>query len=128
VESSDSRFLRIERHLGFWSRPTKILFAAVLAVCLFGVVLGEYGFVRIIELRKERARLEEEITLAKKRGVLLEARKHELETDDFAIEEIARLRGGMYKPGEIIFLFEYEDSTQDADYDRISLDNYSLNR
>ena len=128
MESSDSRFLRIQRHLGFWTRPTKILLAGVLAVCLFGVVLGEYGLVRIVELRKERARLEEEITLAKMKQVLLEERKHELETDDFAVEKIARERGGMYKPGEIIFLFEASDSTQEADLDRISLDNYSLNR
>lgn len=124
----DSRFLRIKRELGFWTKTTKILFAGVLALCLFGLVLGEYGLLRIIELRKERARLEEEITRSKMKQVLLEERKQKLETDEFTIEKIARERGGMYKPGETIFLFEEADSTQEAELDRISLDNYSLNR
>jgi cell division protein FtsB len=120
MEKPDSHFLRIRRQLGFWTRTTKFIVIGVAAVCVFGVVFGDYGLMRVIELKKDRAELEEEITSWTRKQRLLEERKHDLEHDDFTIEEIARNRGGLYKPGETVFLFEEEDS--------ISLDKPSLNR
>jgi cell division protein FtsB len=128
MDKSDSRFLRIRRELGFWTRTTKIIFIAVAAVCVFGVVFGDYGLMRVIELKKDRAELEEEIISWTRKQRLLEERKAKLENDDFTIEEIARNRGGLYRPGETIFLFEDADSSENANTDRISLDNHSINR
>jgi cell division protein FtsB len=128
MEKSDGRFLRIRREFGFWTKTTKIIFVGVLAVCLFGVVFGDYGLMRIIELRKERARLEEEITAWTMKQRILEERKDKLENDPFTVEKIARERAGLYKPGETIFLFMNPDSTENTDPDRIPLDKYSLNR
>jgi cell division protein FtsB len=128
MEKSDSRFLRIRQELGFWTRTTKIIFVGVAAVCVFGVVFGDYGLMRVIELKKERAELEEEIIVWTRKQRLLEEWKYKLENDDFTIEEIARNRGGLYKPGETIFLFEDADSSENTGTGRIPLDKYSLNR
>ena len=128
MEKSDGRFLRIRRELGFWTKTTKIIFVGVLAVCLFGIVFGDYGLMRIIELRKERARLEEEITAWTMKQRILEEQKDKLENDPFTVEKLARERAGLYKPGETIFLFMNPDSIDNEDPDRIPLDKYSLNR
>jgi cell division protein FtsB len=128
MDGSDSRFLRIKRELGFWTRTTKIILAGVIAVCVLGIVFGDYGFLRIVELKKERTQLQEDITHWKMNQRLLEARKAKLENDPFTIEKLARKRAGLYKPGETIFLFEEPESTHKAGLDRISLDNFSLNR
>jgi cell division protein FtsB len=128
MEKSDSRFLRIRRELGFWTKTTKIIFVGVLAVCLFGIVFGDYGLLRIIELRRERAHLEEEITAWTMKQRILEERKDKLENDPFTVEQIARQRVGLYKPGETIFIFQNPDSAENQDRGRIPLDKYSLNR
>ena len=128
MEKSDSRFLRIRRELGFWTKTTKIIFVGVIAVCLFGVVFGDYGLLRILELRRESAHLEEEITAWTMKQRILEERKDKLENDPFTVEQIARQRCGLYRPGETIFLFQNVDSTEDSGPDRILLDKYSLNR
>jgi cell division protein FtsB len=128
MDQSDSRFLRIRRDLGFWTKTAKIVFAGVLIAATVGVVFGEYGLLRIVEVRKERARLEDQIAYYTMRQKLLEERRWQLENDLFTLEKLAREKCGYSKPGEIIFLFQDEDSTQRADIERIPLDNFSLNR
>ena len=122
-----SRYLRVRRRLRFWTRTKKIIFFGVLTVCLVGVVFGEFGFLRILQLKREGARLEAAITSARMKQRLLEERKDKLENDPFTIEKIAREQCGLYKPGEKIFLFEYGDTT-DHSTRSIALDNYSLNQ
>jgi cell division protein FtsB len=124
----DQRFLRIRHELGFWNRTTKIILGVVILLCVVGVVFGDYGALRIVQLRQQRVRLEADITEARIRHRLLLERKEKLESDPFTQEKLARERAGMARPGEIVFVFEEPDSIDKTDLDRIPLDKYSLNR
>lgn len=108
------RFLRIRRKFGFWTRTKRITLLLTILLCLYGVVFGDYGFMRIIELRRERSYLESQINLWKIKVNLLENRKRRLESDDFLLEKLARERLGYYKPGELIFLFPEPDSSDQS--------------
>jgi cell division protein FtsB len=115
MENPDSRFLRIRRKIEFWTKRRRTLFAAVLLVCVIGVVFGEYGLMSILQLRREGHRLEAAIIEAKIEQRTLEERKAKLESDPFTIEKLARENCGLYKPGEKIFIFEDGDSNQTND-------------
>jgi cell division protein FtsB len=101
----EHKFLRIRRELRFWTRSTKIILAGVVIVCLGGIIFGEYGVMRMIEVKRERHRLEADITLWKMKQRLLEEEKMQLLNDPFTLEKLARERCGLYKPGELIFVF-----------------------
>jgi cell division protein FtsB len=123
----DGRYLRVRREPPFWNKTTKIIFVVVLVGCAVGVVIGDYGLFRIVQLRGERAQLEREIAVAKMRKSLLEDEKDKLENDPLTLERLARERAGLYKPGEKIFVFDEGDSGHAGEGD-IPLDTYSLNR
>jgi cell division protein FtsB len=106
----EHKFLRIRRELRFWTRNTKVLLILVVILCIGGVAFGEYGLVRIVEVKRESRHLKSEITLAKMRMRLLEVEKSKLASDPFTLEKLARERCGFCKPGELIFVFP-EDST-----------------
>jgi cell division protein FtsB len=126
MEKTDSRFLRIRRRIEFWTKRRRTIFAAVLLVCVIGIVFGEYGILSMIELRRESGRLKAAITAAKMKQRILEETKVKLETDPLTLETLARDNCGMYKPGEKIFLFDDGDTSHSDN--RITLDNYSLNQ
>jgi cell division protein FtsB len=109
-ESLEHKFYRFRRRLRFWSRNTKILLVGVIVLCLGGVVFGEYGLVRIIEVKRERGRLEAEVASWKMKQRRLELEKERLANDPFTLEKMARERCGLYKPGELIFVFP-DDTT-----------------
>ncbi len=113
MRALDERFLRIRRKFGLRTRTARLTLLVVIGLCIYGVVFGDYGLMRIIELRRERAHLEEQIDLWTMKLKLLEARKQQLENDEFLIEKLARERLGYYKPGELIFLFPESESTGD---------------
>ena len=85
----------------------------VAAVCLLGVVFGEFGFLRILLLRRESGELKAQIVEAKMTQRILEEKKDKLENDDFVIEKMAREECGLYKKGEKVFLFEGADSASE---------------
>jgi len=118
----DSRFYRKERKRPFWTRTRKLIFVGVLAVCLLGVVFGEFGFLRILLLRRESGELRAQIIEAKMTQRILEEKKDKLENDDFTVEKLAREECGLYKKGEKVFLFEGGDSAA-QESDVIPLDN-----
>jgi cell division protein FtsB len=110
VEDLERKFLRIRRELRFWTRNTKVILIGVVILCLGGVIFGEYGLWRIIEVKRERGRLEAEITVWQMKQRLLEEEKQRLTSDPFTLEKMARERCGYYKPGELIFVFP-DDTT-----------------
>jgi cell division protein FtsB len=126
MEKTDSRFLRIRRRIEFWTRRRRTIFAAVLLLCIIGVVFGEYGLISIFQLRRDGHRLEAAIMEAKVQERILEERKAKLESDPFTLEWIARENYGFYRKGEKIFIFQDGDTNQTNN--RITLDNYSLNQ
>lgn len=112
MRALDQRFLRIRRSFG-WTRTARLTLLVTIGLCVYGVVFGDYGFMRIVELRQERAYLEKQIDLWTMKLKLLETRKDRLENDEFLIEKLIRERLGYYKPGELIFLFPEPDSSQE---------------
>jgi cell division protein FtsB len=122
----DPRFYRRGRKPPFWTRTNKLIFAGVVTVCLVGVIFGEFGLLRIVQLKQESSELHAQITEAKIRKRILERQKDELENDLTKVEELAREEYGLYKPGEKVFLFEDGDTT-DKTFDQ-SLDNFSINQ
>jgi len=118
----DSRFYRKERKRPFWTRTRKLILAGVIAVCLLGVVFGEFGFLRILLLNSESGDLQAQIVEAKMRQRILEEEKDRLENDDFTVEKLAREECGLYKEGEKVFVFEGADSAS-GDSRGIPLDN-----
>ena len=121
MEKTDSRFLRIRRRIEFWTKRRRTIFAAVLLLCVIGLVFGEYGLLSMLQLKREGSRLEAAITEAKMEQRILEERKSKLEGDPLTLEKLARENCGMYRPGEKIFLFQDGDTNR-AD-NRITLDN-----
>ncbi len=119
------RYLRVQRVKPFWTRRAKLVLAGLLIVFTIPVVFGDYGLLRIIELRRERRQLEEKIAHYKMKVRLLEIKKQKLLNDPFTIEKIARERCGLYKPGELIFIFEDADSNK-SEAPVIPLDKLTL--
>ena len=70
----DARFYRRPRTLPFWTRTRKLIFAGIVTVCLVGVIFGEFGFLRIMQLKKEGGRLEAQIIDAQMKQRILEER------------------------------------------------------
>jgi cell division protein FtsB len=125
----EHKFLRIRRELRFWTRNTKVLLILVALLCVGGVAFGEYGLVRIIEVKREGRHLQADITLAKMHQRLLEEEKASLANDPFTLEKLARERCGFYKPGELIFVFPEDSAATPSALSRItqaSLDKLPL--
>ncbi|MFZ1947473.1 MAG: septum formation initiator family protein [bacterium] len=114
-ESLEHKFYRFRRRLRFWTRNTKILLIGVIVLCLGGIIFGEYGLVRIIEVKRERGRLEAEVAVWKMKQRRLEIEKERLTSDPFTLEKMARERCGLYKPGELIFVFPQDSSLYRTD-------------
>jgi len=117
----DSRFYRKEQKRPFWTRTRKLILIGVTAVCLLGVVFGEFGFLRILLLKRESGELQAQIVEAKMRQRILEEEKDRLKNDDFTVEKKAREECGLYKKGEKVFVFEGADSAS-GEYDGNPLD------
>ena len=104
----------------FWTRTRKLILIAVAAVCVMGVVFGEFGFLRILLLKRESGELQAQIVEAKMRQRILEEEKDRLENDEFTVEKKAREECGLYKKGEKVFVFEADSAS--GEYDGNPLD------
>lgn len=77
-----------------------ILGAIVLLIIFF---LGDHGVYQLYRLRNEKAEIQRAIVELREEKQLLEAEKTRLETDYEYIEQLARERYRMVKPGEKLF-------------------------
>jgi cell division protein FtsB len=123
---TDRRFLRVRPERPFWDKAIKLALVGVFCISAFSIIFGNYGLLRILELRNERKHLEEQITYYKMKRKLLETKRDKLKNDPFTIEKHARERLGLYKPGEAIFLFLDADSTEISDAKGLVLDKSDL--
>ena len=124
---TDRRFLRVRRpEKPFWEKAIKLALIGVIAVSAFSIIFGNYGLLRMLELRNESKHLEEQIAYYKMKKKLLEMRRDKLENDPFTIEKHARERLGLYKPGDAIFLFLDADSTEMTNAEGLVLDKSAL--
>jgi len=96
-------------------RVVRIALAAILGVALYYALFG--GEYSVFELRRLSRRVEQErIRLDSLRAEVdsLEARADSLANDSATIERIARERYGMIRPGERLYRFVEEDTTEVA--------------
>ncbi len=75
-------------------------------VLLLGLALltGEHGLLEYLQLSGERDELAAEAARLEQEATALEARLEALRTDPFALEELARERYNMRRPGEDVIL------------------------
>jgi cell division protein FtsB len=92
-----------------WKRRTYFFFAMVF--CAFGLLsysllFGDMGLIKYIELRQNKARLEQEISRLEKENKTLSQQVDSLKKDPYYIEKYAREEYGLAKPDEVIFQFK----------------------
>ena len=77
-----------------------ILGAIVLLIIFF---FGDHGVYQLYRLREEKAEIQQSIVQLREEKIRLESEKTRLETDYKYIEQLARERYRMAKPGEKVF-------------------------
>lgn len=82
--------------------------AACLAFILFFTVFGERGLLRIYEMKREKARIDQSIAELKVENRKLVQLIEGLRTDRRQLERIARKELGLVKPDEVIYRFAPE--------------------
>jgi len=86
-----------------------LLFLASVFYLYFG---GNYGFFRLLSLKKEKGSIILETKKLQAQNMDLELEKEKLKNDPFYIEKVARERYGMAKEDEIIYKFiQSQDSS-----------------
>ena len=69
------------------------------------LIIGDYGLYSLFSLKREEAKVQNEILAFQARREILERERRLLDKDLFTIERIAREQLGMIKSGEKKFLF-----------------------
>ncbi len=107
---------KTSRHTDFFSRikkneilRKKVIRRVMLLLVLFFVFylyfVGDYGFFRLLSLKREKDSLILETKKLQAKNVELELEKAKLKDDMFYIEKVARERYGMAKKDEVIYKF-----------------------
>jgi len=84
--------------------PVGVLLLGVLGAP--AMLVGSRGYTRHEELEAERARVEAEISLTKRRIVELRAAAQAIKTDPAFVERAARDQLGLVRKTEVVYLFE----------------------
>ena len=93
-------------------KRTYIFFACVavaMAYLSYNLVFGDMGLIKYVELKKNRGRLESEISQVGKENKTLGEHVNSLKKDPYFIEKYAREEYGMAKPDEFIFQYKKND-------------------
>lgn len=93
-------------------KRTYIFFACItvaLAYLSYNLVFGDMGLIKYLELRKNKDRLETEISQVGKENKALGEQVNSLKKDPYFIEKYAREEYGMAKPDEFIFQYKKND-------------------
>ena len=90
------------------SPPTKhkgLLWACALALLLFAVVAirGEHGLLHLLHLRTEQEELDYTAFQLQQENHRLQERIRRMTSDDRSLEELARRRAGLVKPGDLVY-------------------------
>jgi|GEM_PF-661410 len=99
------------RFLG--SRVVLLALGAVILAALIYLVASADSFIKSGELEKEIQRLQHEINVLEDENRLLRQKKDRLETDPAYIEDEARKKLGLIRPGEVIYRLSEEPDLSD---------------
>jgi len=92
----------------FWKDPAFfgcVIMGLLLAVVLVKLLSPEDGILKVQEVKRIKAQLEDDITYLKQANAQLAADIATMQTDPFRQEKIAREELNMALPGEIVYKF-----------------------
>lgn len=100
--------------LRFFGGRFGLMAVGVIALCaLIYLVMSADGFVRNSELKKEKEKLEMEIEVLEDENRLLRQRLERLQTDPGYVEDEARKKLRLIRPGETIYRLSEEPDVSD---------------
>ena len=99
-------FSRIDKNVFFRKKVLKRLLILIAVFLIFYFYfIGDYGFFRLLSLKKEKENLILETKRLQAQNMDMEIEIEKLKKDLFYIEKIARERYGMAKEDELIYKF-----------------------
>jgi cell division protein FtsB len=91
-----------------------LLLLPVFLIMGFVTFFGENGILRLLQLKKEFARIKEANVRMEEENRRLKEEVNRLQSEKRTIEEIARGELGMVKEGEVIYQFELPSRGKEA--------------
>ena len=82
---------------------TKFIFFLVIAVLLYAFVVGDGGIVRIMQLRHDKANIEQDLAMLDQSIGSLEYEIQRLDEDPSAMEKLGREHYGFVYPGDRVY-------------------------
>jgi cell division protein FtsB len=98
-----------------WKKRTLVFFSIVLgtlALLSYSLLLDDMGVAKYLELKQNKARLENEIVRLDKENKALSEQVNSLRKDPYYIEKYAREEYGLAKPDEVIFQFKRNEQKE----------------
>jgi len=80
--------------------------AVVLFYLLVPLIVGDMGLVKYFKMRQTQHQLQEEIQQLSEENKKIEGDIHALRSDPARIEQVARERLGLVRPGEVVYQFQ----------------------
>ena len=77
----------------------------IISILIYLFIFSKYGYLRMRELQRENADLEDRVTEVERKNEELETEIGRLEDDMEAVERLAREELGLVKEGETIYRF-----------------------
>jgi len=85
---------------------TNILFVCLSLGCIGLLLFSDRGFISLWQLKKEKLEIQQDINSLRQQIASLEKEAEKLEFDEKYIEQIAREKFRMVRPGEKVFKVE----------------------
>jgi cell division protein FtsB len=93
-------------HRPLWRRALNYLLLFATAVVLVDALVGERGLVATTRARREAAELKAAVDELRAENARLAKTARELDSDPSAVEEAAREKLGLIKPGEVLVIIK----------------------
>ncbi len=102
----------VERHRKLRCRIVWGVGAVVSFYLLVPLIVGDMGLVNYFKMRQTHHRLQLEIQRLSEENKKIEAEVHALRSDPAKIEQLARERLGLVRPGEVVYQFQPSPRTE----------------
>jgi cell division protein FtsB len=89
-----------------------LIVLGIIAFLSYSLFFGDMGVFKYVELKENKARLEQEIVRLDKENRVLDEQVNSLKKDPYYIEKYAREEYGLAKPDEVIFQIKKKDKQE----------------
>jgi cell division protein FtsB len=96
----------VKRHQKLRRRIVWGVGAVVLFYLLVPLIVGDMGLVKYFKMRRMHHQLQQEIQQLSDQNKKIEDEVHALRSDPAKIEQLARERLGLVRPGEVVYQFQ----------------------